>query len=151
MSNFDEKLLGRIKKLEREVERLRVKESPGAWLDWTPTVTGWAAGYTCIARYCKVGKMCFVYLYITGTSSAINARATLPLTASGEPTKAYFQVPVYTNNSVAVLVGGLCFAQVRPTDDVVGNTVWFWLNGSENGWTASGTKAVTVSFFYEVA
>lgn len=149
--NFDEKVVDRIKKLEREVERLRVKESPGAWQSWTPTVTGWAAGYTCKARYCKVGKLCFVYLYISGTSDAVNARATLPLTVSGEPDKANIQVPVYTNNSVTDLVGGKCLAQVRPTDQPAGNQVWFWLDGSENGWTASGTKTVTASFFYEVA
>lgn len=151
MSNFDEKSLGRIKRLEREVERLRVKESPGAWLDWTPTVTGWAAGYTCNARYCKVGKLCFVYLYITGTSNATQTQATLPLPVSGEPTFAYFQVPVFTNNSTAVYTGGRCFAQVRPGDETNPNRIWFWRDGSQNGWTASGNKSVTVSLFYEVA
>lgn len=150
--NFDEKVVDRIKRLEREVERLRVKESPGAWLDWTPTVTGWAAGYTCNARYCKVGKMCFVYLYITGTSNATTARATLPLPVSGEPRFSYFQVPYFTDNSIAVYTGGRCFAQVRPSDEGSGaNELWFWLDGSLNGWTASGTKTVFTSLFYEVA
>jgi len=61
MSNFDEKTVERIKKLEREVERLRVKESPGAWQDWTPTLnTGGAdlSGYNS-ARYCQIGKLVF--------------------------------------------------------------------------------------------
>lgn len=149
--NFDEKVVDRIKRLEREVERLQVKESPGAWQDWTPTVTGWAAGYTVIARYCKVGKLCFVYLQITGTSNATNATATLPFSASGEPRYAYFAVPYCMNNDVAINTGGRCLAQVRPSDESYPNEVWFWLDGSSTGWTASGTKTVTVSLFYEVA
>jgi hypothetical protein len=151
VSNFDEKIIERLKRLEREVDRLRVKERPagGTWQDWKPTVTGWAAGYDYIARYCKVGKMCFVYLHISGTSNSVNARATLPLKVPGE--KANFQVPVYTNNSATDFVGGKCLAQVRPNDKPAGGQVWFWLNGSESNWTASGTKTVTVSFFYEVA
>jgi hypothetical protein len=150
--NFDEKVVDRIKQLEREVERLRVKESPGAWLDWTPTVTGWVAGYTCIARYCKVGKMCFVYLYISGTSNAANASATLPLPVSGEPRFSYIQVPVFSDNSIYDYIGGQCFAQVRPSDEGASpNEVWFWLDGSVNGWTASGGKYVQTSLFYEVA
>ena len=60
--NFEEKIIERLKRLEREVERLRVKESPGAWQSWTPT---WTASTTNPAigngtlkgRYCKVGKM----------------------------------------------------------------------------------------------
>ena len=63
MSNFDEKTVDRIKKLEREVERLRVKESPGAWTSWTPTVT-FAGGTTDpssttkqYARYTTIGKI----------------------------------------------------------------------------------------------
>ena len=152
MSNFEEKTVDRIKKLEREVERLRVKESPGAWVDWTPTVRGWEAGYTCIARYCKVGKLCFVYLYISGTSNATKSEATLPLSVSGEPRFSYFQLPYFTNNSIAVYAGGRCFAQVRPSDEATSpNSLWFWLDGSNNSWTIGGTKSVLVSLFYEIA
>lgn len=152
MSNFGEAMLKRLTSLEREVERLRVKESPGAWLDWTPTVTGWAAGYTCIARYCKVGKMCLVYLLITGTSNATDATATLPLSVSGEESFSHFQVPLFMDNSIYDRIGGQCFAQVRPSDEgTAPNTVWFWLDGSDTGWTASGSKCVQTSLFYEAA
>jgi len=149
--NFDEKAVDRIKKLEREVERLRVKESPGAWQNWTPTVTGWAAGYTCIARYCKVGKLCFVYLYISGTSNTTDAKATLPLPVSSVPRASFFQVPNFTDNSTSIRVGGRCFVQVRPSDETSPNELWFWFDGSQNGWTASGDKVVYGSLFYEVA
>jgi len=89
MSNFDEKTVERIKKLEREVERLRVKESPGAWLDWTPTVTwsGTAPTTTTItqARYCRVGKLVAfnVYLIITRGSGTSNSLTITPPVAIG--------------------------------------------------------------------
>lgn len=60
--NFDEKVVDRIKRLEREVERLQVKESPGAWVNWTPTVTfeGGTTDPSSIAkvsaRYTQIGK-----------------------------------------------------------------------------------------------
>ena len=68
MSNFDETMLKRLTKLEREVERLRVKESPGAWQDWTPTI-GYAGGggtptISAYGRYTIVGKI--VYLLLDG-------------------------------------------------------------------------------------
>ena len=85
--NFDEKLVDRIKKLEREVERLRVKESPGAWLDWTPYVeasVGSLTSYTSSGRYCRIGKVVTCYLYITitdnGTGSvAISTNLPVPM------------------------------------------------------------------------
>ena len=65
MSNFDETMLKRLTSLEREVERLKVKESPGAWQSWTPILTvsgGTAPTYsTFINRYCMVGKLVTVY------------------------------------------------------------------------------------------
>lgn len=79
MSDFDEKLIQRLTKLEREVERLKVKESPGAWVDWTPTLnTGDAdlSGYD-LARYCTIGKLVFVLFSainktISGSSGLID-------------------------------------------------------------------------------
>jgi hypothetical protein len=76
MSNFDEKVVDRIKRLEREVERLRVKESPGAWLDWTPTVAfNNTAPTTSItyARYAKVGKIVHVQALIAVTKGSSNS------------------------------------------------------------------------------
>ena len=66
--NFEEKVVDRIKKLEREVERLRVKESPGAWQSWTPTI-GYVGGsgtptISAEGRYMIVGKI--VYLLLGG-------------------------------------------------------------------------------------
>lgn len=61
--NFEEKAVDRIKKLEREVERLRVKESPGAWVAWTPTYSQAVLvtiGGTAYFRYSVIGKTVFI-------------------------------------------------------------------------------------------
>ena len=65
MSNFDETVIRRLTALEREVERLRVKERPvGAWQSYTPT---WTAGTTnpsigngtLSGRYFQIGKLVY--------------------------------------------------------------------------------------------
>lgn len=62
MSDFDEKLIERLKRLEREVERLQVKEQPvGAWqsytVSWTAATTNPSIGNgTLSGRYVQIGK-----------------------------------------------------------------------------------------------
>lgn len=89
MSNFDEKLIQRLTKLEREVERLRVKESPGAWQDWTPYVeasVGSLTSYTSSGRYCRIGKVIICNFSITITDNGTGSVAiltNLPVALSG--------------------------------------------------------------------
>ena len=80
MSNFDEQMLTRLKLLEREVERLKVKESPGVWLDYTPTVTttaGTLTTYTASGNWTLIGKVLIIKFVVsltdigTGTGSLI--------------------------------------------------------------------------------
>ncbi|MDX9779628.1 MAG: hypothetical protein RBT66_01170 [bacterium] len=85
--NFEEKIIERLKRLEREVERLRVKESPGAWQDWTPTIiyTGGTTDYSITAyrsRYVKIGKTVTV---------AVNLTVTV---GTGNRTAIYFNLPI---------------------------------------------------------
>jgi hypothetical protein len=64
MSDFDEKVIERLKRLEREVERLRVKEQPvGAWqsytVSWTAPTTNPSIGDGVLTgRYVVFGTMC---------------------------------------------------------------------------------------------
>jgi len=105
VSNFDEKTVDRIKKLEREVERLRVKESPGAWTSWTPTVT-FDGGTTDpssttkqYARYTTIGKIVIAtadYLFGTG-GDMTQYKFTLPLT----PAQTYGAVTGYESLKTA--------------------------------------------------
>lgn len=60
MSNFDETMLKRLTSLEREVERLKVKESPGVWLAFSSSIGSASGAYadaTAVGRYAIVGKI----------------------------------------------------------------------------------------------
>lgn len=85
--NFDETVVDRIKRLEREVERLRVKESPGLWRNYTPTLSvsgGTAPTYTglFVTRYCRVGKLVTVYGNWYNASGGIAGAGGNPLLTS---------------------------------------------------------------------
>jgi hypothetical protein len=87
MSNFDETLMKRLTKLEREVERLRVKESPGVWAAWTPTLTSGTGTFTtatATGEYMRVGKTVYFKAIVTITTNgtaAFYAKITLPFQA----------------------------------------------------------------------
>ena len=93
MSNFDEKAVDRIKKLEREVERLRVKEKGGIWTSYTPTWTAFTGtpnlgNGTITGKYAKVGKVVTVNGTLTfgSTTSASGTSVwyiSLPFAAAG--------------------------------------------------------------------
>jgi len=94
MSNFDEKTVERIKKLEREVERLRVKEKGGIWTSYTPAWTAYTGtpslgNGTITGKYAKVGKVVTVNVTLTfgSTTSASGTSVwyiSLPFTAAGD-------------------------------------------------------------------
>jgi hypothetical protein len=148
--NFEEKLIERLKRIEREVERLRVWERPaGVWSDWTPTVTGWAAGYTVnTARYKLIGKTCFFTVDISGTSnSSANITITMPFTSysgAGDPvwggTNAY-----QVDNGVASATPG------RWSIGENSGTLYAVKDMSTGAWTASGAKRIRITGFYEIA
>ena len=91
--NFDEKVVDRIKKLEREVERLRVKEKGGIWTSYTPAWTAYTGtpslgNGTITGRYCKVGKMVIATVSLTfgSTTSAAGTSTwyiSLPIMSAG--------------------------------------------------------------------
>ena len=75
--NFEEKAVDRIKKLEREVERLRVKEKGGIWTSYTPTWTAFTGtpnlgNGTITGKYAKIGKVVTAMVTLTfgSTTSA---------------------------------------------------------------------------------
>ena len=144
--NFDEKTVERIKKLEREVERLRVKESPGAWQDWTPSSQlGWTALPTGLYRYCQVGKLVHCIIAISaGTSNNTKAEIALPI-AGGSSTN------VTRGTWGWAMDNGV---QVNPAGGYVlePTKIKFFKTSLDNaGWTDSGTKRIYCSFFYEAA
>jgi hypothetical protein len=185
MSNFDERLIQRLTKLEREVERLKVKESPimsnyllttgkaadsdkldgndstyfakatdfatvvDAWQDWTPTVTGWAAGYVVnIARYKLIGKTCFFTLDISGTSNSTAVTATMPFTSysgAGDPVWGSTNSYVQDGGTVATTSASRWYVGENS------NLLIAYTNMSNGAWTSSGAKRIRVTGFYEIA
>ena len=85
MSNFDETMLNRLKQLEREVERLKVKESPGVWTAFSSSIGSASGAYadaTAVGRYTTVGKIVhFKSLFtITNKGTAVGfATISLPV------------------------------------------------------------------------
>jgi hypothetical protein len=84
--NFDERMMQRLTNAEREIERLKVKESPGAWLDWTPTLTSGSGTFTdagVTGYYFQIGKLVFVKMIVsiaTNGTAAASVIVTLPIT-----------------------------------------------------------------------
>ena len=115
-----------------------------AWTDYsaTSTITGWAAGKTAIIYYKKVGKTVFVSYNITGTSDAVSASFTIPVTSAAN---IHYGVG-YAVNAGATAAAGLVAmtgggTTVQTFKDMVGS----------NNWTTSGTKTVLGEFWYESA
>ena len=132
-----------INDLQNEVVAVETQlgVNAGIWQSWTPTVTGWAAGYTCNARYCKVGKMVSVKIRILGTSNSTNVYVTLPVTSALDGVFAW----AYAMNNGA--------AEATPAYVVLDSTsrIRVLLDATGRPWTASGGKRVMTTFTYEAA
>ena len=121
----------------------------GVWQDWTPTVTGWAAGYTVnTARYKLIGKTCFFTVDISGTSNSTAVNIVMPFTSysgAGAPvwggTNAYVQ-----NNGTAATTSASRWYIGENSATLIAHT-----NMSTGTWTASGVKRIRVMGFYEIA
>lgn len=121
MKSFEETVISRLQLLEREVERLRVKESPGAWLNWTPTIT-YTGGTTdpttttiTSARYCKVGKIIFyaVRLDITrGSSNRTTINVSVPVNFGTIHGVGYARQNVLSSSSTLLFIVGYSSGQV---------------------------------------
>ena len=154
--NFEEKLIERLKRVEREVERLRVKESPGAWLDWTPTLTvsgGTAPTYTgaFINRYCQVGKLVVVtgqwYNTTGGTAGAGASEILVTLPVAPKATyDVYTGSAGYGNGGVYAIGAITLFASTSKFS--ITKSGWLYLTGDEQN---NAERDVFFTFTYEAA
>ena len=138
MSDFDEKMIQKLKRLEREVERLQRWESPGIWKAWTPTIA-WGGGTTdpttvsvASARYCQIGKLVTVNL-------------TIQIVTLGSGDRTYFTatapVNVYKSSPAAIYRDGIKTGNGRAfsSDD----KIYVYLSG---GALAAGYIQVSVTY-----
>lgn len=166
MSNFDETLMKRLTKLEREVERLRVKERPaggsgvtdhGALTgladndhpqylltsgkaadadNWTPTLVGWSSTTLVQCTYYKVGNIVFFQAIITGTSNSSSTSFTLPETNVGSEYTGAMGRCVDNGNALTT-AGRFSIGQNS-------NVCNAYTNMASGAWTASGAKRISV-------
>lgn len=120
----------------------------GAWVDWTPTVTGWAAGYTVdVARYKLIGKTCFFTVDISGTSNSTAVNIVMPFTSySGADSPVWGGTNAYVqNNGTVATVASRWYIGENSA------TLIAYTDMSSGAWTASGAKRIRVMGFYETA
>jgi hypothetical protein len=113
-----------------------------ASIAWTPGFTGFSANPTYIAQYMLIGKLCFIWLTVSanGTSNATTFTITgLPFTAA-QYTYGSCQI---TDNGAGT-VGSF---QVAASTTVITFTKTPVFGGG--GFTNSGNKGASLSFFYE--
>lgn len=118
-----------------------------AWTDYggTSTVTGWSSTSTKVINYKRVGNLVFVGFYINGTSDSVNTSFTLPITSSNTSIDFGGAMETAYDNSVNLTVA------TRVSMDPNGTLVAMYTDMATGVWTASGTKIVRGSFWYEAA
>jgi len=159
MSNFDETLMKRLTKLEREVERLRVKERPAggsgvtdhgaltgldstaflqtsAWTSWSPTLAGWSSTTSVDCKYYKLGTIMFFTALISGTSNSSSTSFTLPETNVGSEYTGAMGRCVDNGNALTT-AGRFSIGQNS-------NVCNAYTNMASGAWTASGAKRISV-------
>lgn len=109
--------------------------------DWemdtlTPTTSGWSGTPTTVFRYLKLGKICFLFIYVSGTSNAVTASITnLPFPSANVTNGQVSQLFRGVNNSSQVNNGQ---AYIPPNS----STIQFFPDVNSGNWTAAGTKVV---------
>jgi hypothetical protein len=129
----------------------------GTWTTWTPTWTGLTVGNgTVVARYCKIGKVCHVFLKLTfGTTTLITAGKpyfTTPIT----PSQDNMNAPIWiTDTGVGEYIGtgqvssaGVVYLLAQGAS---GTYVSAAAISSTVPFTWGSTDSLTLNFYYEVA
>lgn len=121
-----------------------VDSSRGAdvWSTWAPTVGGFTGTPTTVARYKRAGRVCTIFVSITGTSNATTFTFTLPFAAESAVTM--LDARIADAGATASTPGQLALTAASSTATVT-------RDGAGTAWTSSGTKTLYgYSFTYEV-
>ena len=116
---------------------------------YTPTVTGFSSTTELQGTYTLVGKLCSVAIRIVGTSNATGFTITLPFIADtvpiGDGANATYSQIIYCINNGA----GIGTAMIR-TRIGSSNVCDVYTTAAGAAWTASGSKALAVTFSYYI-
>ena len=112
------------------------------WTDWSGSLapTGYAGSPTVVANYCKIGKIIFLWINITGTSNAVSLNCTLPYAAERAENHVIFKV---TDNSVAQTNIGM------GTTGAASTTLTCKKDAAATNFTNANTKAIQGLLIYE--
>jgi len=117
------------------------------WKSWTPTVTGWASGYTVnVARHHVVGKTCFFTVDISGTSNSTAVNISMPSKSYGGTGAVWGGINSYVQNGGTVLTVASRWYIGEQSSTLIAYT-----NMASGAWTETGTKRILVTGFYEIA
>ena len=117
-----------------------------AWTDYssTSTVVGWSSFTTKKIFYKKVGRLVFVAFTLTGTSNSTAVTFTLPFAVINEAGLRFGDaLSLATDNGVTLTTPGRVTTQENDT------TAFIYTEFANAAWTASGSKDVRGSFWYE--
>lgn len=145
--SYELEILEKIKRLERDIERLSTQGGTGKWTDYTPTYGGFSTDPTnVIARYYLVGKLCTarIVMETAGTSNANTFTVSAPFTA-GSQGLAYASVPFHVDGGVTSINNS--FVMIANSSA----TFQLYNQGGYNGWTTSDAKRAYFTITYEVA
>lgn len=151
MSDFDEKMMQRLKRLEREVERLQRWEKPvvGVFqnytLSWTAATTNPSIGNAVVAsRYSLIGKICTVVVSIafgsTTTYGSGGWRFSLPLSAKNTAGINYFGVAHLRNTGIS---NHERIAQIAPSVSQTDIRLFIQMDDNTNNFNLDATYPFT--------
>lgn len=160
MSDFDAKILSRLKSLEQEVERLKTGERPKkAWTNYTPTWTATTTdpvlgNGTLNGRYTKIGKTIIGDItLIMGSTTTYGSGAWalgLPFTAASAGVW-YSGTWIIIDPGVANYQGALSIRSDKNTIGVFVRDGYSNFFSATVPYTWGSGDYLTVSFTYEIA
>lgn len=107
-----------------------------AWTTWSPTLVGWSSTTSVSCKYYKLGTILFFSAIISGTSNSTSTSFTLPESNTG--------IGVTGAMGYCVNNGSVLTVAARYGITVGSNVCNTYTDMASGGWTASGTKRVSV-------
>lgn len=138
-----------MKRVEREIEKLKVFEVPKAlvWKPYTPTFGGFSVNPTYTAKYFLVAKLCVVDIFMSaaGTSNATTFTVTAPF-ASATIAGKYWGTVWWTgiDNGAVLAVPGRVIIQSAS------NVMTVMKDMALGAWTNANGKLADFTLIYEV-
>lgn len=118
---------------------------PETWTSFSPVATGWSSTSTNYGVFVVVGEVCFVHFIVHGTSNSTTSTINLPLPYT-------LAAPLVERAIRDQDAGGAFRIGLLLIDATSGpSTIAICYSDMDgHGWTASGIKDISGSFWYPV-